>query len=154
VNREKGWAQQHASDIKGSSSAFLYFDHARRPAHVAFGAGERQRAADWLRPARKDARVRAFTSQSIGEFGGEYKWRACSSEKLEVWPVFCTSCGQPSERLPQLLKGSAVIATWERKLDVDGNDAQLTLKHAALPIITDVLATLTLNRMRLELGWE
>lgn len=47
-----------------------------------------------------------------------------------------------------------MIATWERKLDSDGNDAQLTLKHAALPIITDVLATLTLNRMRLELGWE
>jgi hypothetical protein len=84
VNREKEWAQQHASDIKGSSSAFLYFDYARQPVHIAFGSGDRQRAADWLRPAKKDGLVRAFTSQSIGEFGGEYKWRTCSQDKLEV----------------------------------------------------------------------
>jgi hypothetical protein len=47
-----------------------------------------------------------------------------------------------------------VIATWERTpVDVDGNDSRLTFKHAALPIITDVMATLTLNRMRLDKQW-
>jgi hypothetical protein len=84
VAREKEWSQQHASDVKGAASAFVYLDHVAQPVHIAFGNGERQPTAEWMRPARKDENVRAFTSQSIGQFGGEYKWRARSSDKFEV----------------------------------------------------------------------
>jgi hypothetical protein len=85
IAREKEWALQHASDIKGSGAAFVYLDYADRPVHVAFGAGERRPIAEWLRKNKKDDALRMWTSQSIGQTGGEYKWRVVvSGEKLEV----------------------------------------------------------------------
>jgi hypothetical protein len=87
VAREQPWALQHASDVRGARDAFVYLDYANQPVHVAFGAGERRSAKEWMRPVtntKNKGDVKAFTSLSLGTTGGEYKWRIISADKMEV----------------------------------------------------------------------
>jgi hypothetical protein len=53
----------------------------------------------------------------------------------------------------QCTDGRNVLAMWE--LSPPGEDfyAQLTVKHHALPIVTEILTTLSLNRMAQHLHW-
>ena len=53
----------------------------------------------------------------------------------------------------QCIDGRSVIAVWEMSEQGDAFDARLTIKPAALPIVTELLTTLTLNRMAQALEW-
>ena len=57
--------------------------------------------------------------------------------------------------LPQCVdsKGN-VIALWETSQLADPFAAKLTIKHAALPIITEIVTTLTLNRIAQVSNWQ
>ena len=46
-----------------------------------------------------------------------------------------------------------VLATWELAQPGDEFQARLTVKYAALGIITEVVTTLTLNRIAQSLNW-
>ena len=47
----------------------------------------------------------------------------------------------------------ANVATWERGQLEDDWDARLTIKHAGLGVVTEILTTLTLNRIAHKLSW-
>ncbi|OJT15495.1 hypothetical protein TRAPUB_7366 [Trametes pubescens] len=47
-----------------------------------------------------------------------------------------------------------VIALWETSQLADPFAAKLTIKHAALPIITEIVTTLTLNRIAHVSNWQ
>ena len=59
----------------------------------------------------------------------------------------CTNCRQCTDS-----KGS-VVATWEVAQLNDPFYARLTLKHAALSFVTELLTTLTLNRIAVSFQW-
>jgi hypothetical protein len=54
---------------------------------------------------------------------------------------------------PQCTQGNTIIASWERSGADPNCNATLTMQHAALPVATEIVTTLVVNRMRLELGW-
>ena len=58
-------------------------------------------------------------------------------------------------RAPQCVdsKGN-MIALWETSQIADPFSARLTLKHAALPIVTEVVTTLILNRIAQVSNWQ
>ena len=47
----------------------------------------------------------------------------------------------------------ACVATWERGQLEDEFHARLTIKHAGLPVVTEIVTTLTLNRIAHILSW-
>ena len=47
-----------------------------------------------------------------------------------------------------------VVALWETSQLSDPFAAKLTIKHAALPIITEIVTTLTLNRIAQVSNWQ
>ncbi|CAK5282738.1 unnamed protein product [Mycena citricolor] len=53
----------------------------------------------------------------------------------------------------QLTDGRTVFAVWETAAATDDFDGRLTLKHAGLAFVTEIMATLTINRMSGALGW-
>jgi len=54
----------------------------------------------------------------------------------------------------QCLDGRTTIATWELSQPEDTFSARLTIKHSGLSIVTEILTTLSLNRMALSLDWK
>lgn len=46
-----------------------------------------------------------------------------------------------------------ILAVWEVSPPNEENFGRLVLSHAALPIVTEILTSLTLNRMAQALGW-
>ena len=55
--------------------------------------------------------------------------------------------------LIQLADGRSTLAVWELSAPTDEFDARLTIKHAGLAIVTEIMTTLTINRMSESLGW-
>ena len=53
----------------------------------------------------------------------------------------------------QLADGRTTLAVWELSSPTDPFDARLTIKHAGLAFITEIMTTLTINRMSESLGW-
>lgn len=47
-----------------------------------------------------------------------------------------------------------MIALWETSQLTDTFSAKLTLKHAALPIVTEIVTTLILNRIAQVSNWQ
>ena len=62
--------------------------------------------------------------------------------------------GSVSDLAYQCVDGRTTVATWERSQPEDVFNAQLTIKHAGLGIVTEILTTLTLNRMSMALSWQ
>ncbi|KAJ7672912.1 hypothetical protein B0H17DRAFT_1183272 [Mycena rosella] len=54
---------------------------------------------------------------------------------------------------PQLAEGRTILAVWELSAPTDEHDARLIIKHAGLAIVTEIMTTLTINRMSQALGW-
>ncbi|KAI0092108.1 hypothetical protein BDY19DRAFT_579093 [Irpex rosettiformis] len=129
LTREQTWSQQHP-DIMGPSSSFFYFGPSRSPGHLAYGNSAPQPMINSMR-RKRDANTRFFVTQS----GKEYKWRL-SPTKCECFD------GK-----------NAVVAIWELAQRSDPSYARLTLKQAALPIVTELLTAFTLNRISETLKW-
>ena len=52
------------------------------------------------------------------------------------------------------MDGRSTLAVWEHSLPDDEFHARLTIKAAGLMFITEILTTLTLNRMAQALNWD
>lgn len=54
------------------------------------------------------------------------------------------------QRHSQCVQGRTVLAEWRRADKHEEHNARVILKHASLPVVTEIFATLTLNRLREE----
>ncbi|KAJ7133813.1 hypothetical protein C8R46DRAFT_923535 [Mycena filopes] len=161
LSRDPAWSQHHPGTM-GPDAAYFYFGPSRpssSPSHASpsssssqsysassvYGAGVPTPTAGFVvygnnrhsipmghlrRRSREGSQSRYFTAQS----GREYKWRI-SPQRME------------------LADGRATLAIWELSAPGDAFDARLTIKHAGMAIVTEIMATLSVNRMGEALGW-
>ncbi|KZT70294.1 hypothetical protein DAEQUDRAFT_668053 [Daedalea quercina L-15889] len=130
LTREKPWTQQHP-DIMGPSNSYLYFGPNRAPGYLVYGNSPPQSMANARRQKRETSNSRYFIAQN----GKEFKWKV-APQRLE-----CVDS-----------KGTTV-ALWETSQLEDPFHARLTIKHSALPIVTELVTTLTLNRIAMIMNW-
>jgi len=124
LTREATWSLQHPS-IMGPDNSFFYFGPGLSFGFVAYGNNRHStRMAQLSFAKREGSTSRYFTSQS----GKEYKWRI-SPQRMEC------------------IDGRTTLAVWELSHPEDEFYARLTIKHSALSIVTELLTTLSLNRM-------
>ena len=74
---------------------------------------------------------------------------------MEVCPCSSYPC-PPScliRWLLQCVDGRTTIATWELSQPEDVFSARITIRQAGLSVVTEILTTLTLNRMAMALNW-
>ncbi|KAI0340828.1 hypothetical protein BDW22DRAFT_1359663 [Trametopsis cervina] len=128
--REAPWAQQHP-DIMGPVSSFFYFGPSRTPGNLAYGNTSTHPMANDIRPSKRDSNTRYFLTQS----GKEYKWKV-SPTRYECYD-----------------HKNVQVAVWEVVQGGESFNARLTLKQAALPVVTEIVTTLTLNRISQVLNW-
>ncbi|KIP10366.1 hypothetical protein PHLGIDRAFT_11315 [Phlebiopsis gigantea 11061_1 CR5-6] len=128
--REAPWAQQHP-DIMGPSSSFFYFGPSRSPGNMAYGNSATQAMVNSIRKPKEGSPLRYFVTPK----GLEFKWKV-AADRLECFDN----------------KGT-VIAVWEMGEMRDPFSARLTIKHAGLSVATELLTTLTLNRIAQAFQW-
>jgi hypothetical protein len=129
LTREAEWAQQHP-DIMGPSNSFFYFGPSKAPGYLVYGNLPSQAMSDSMRQKKETSTSRYFKSQS----GKECKWK-------------------PTPRRMECFCGRSTIAVWELSEPEDIFHARLTIKPAGLPIVTEIVTTLTLLRMAQALNW-
>jgi len=130
LNRLDDWAQRYP-DILGPRNSYFYFGPSLSPGQLAYGNTERIPMAFYLRRKKEASPSRYFNAQN----GQELKWKIVSPTRMEL----CDS--------------RSILAIWEKNLSGSEHDAQVTLSHTALTLITEVLTTLCLNFVALRLGW-
>ncbi|KAI0940243.1 hypothetical protein AcV5_001404 [Taiwanofungus camphoratus] len=130
LTREAPWAQQHA-DIMGPSNSYFYFGPSRSLGYLAYGNSPPQSMANARRQKKETSMSRYFTAQN----GKEYKWKIAP------------------QRLECVDNRGTTVAVWETSQLEDEFHARLTLKHSALAVITEIMTTLTLNRIAHVLNW-
>ncbi|KAG2143621.1 hypothetical protein DEU56DRAFT_791606 [Suillus clintonianus] len=130
IAREAAWSQQHP-EIMGPSNSYLYFGPSRAPGYLVYGNGPEVTMANHLRHKKDASTSRYFTAQN----GKELKWKVFP-QKMEC------------------IDGRSTIATWELSQPEDVFSARLTIKHSGLSMVTEILTTLCLNRMALDLEWK
>ncbi|KAF7789427.1 hypothetical protein EIP86_000371 [Pleurotus ostreatoroseus] len=115
----------------GPSSSFFYFGPSCTPGYLVYGNSPTQAMANSRRQKKDGSVSRYFTAQN----GKEYKWKT-GPQKMECFDN----------------KGVA-IAIWEVGQLEDDFHARLSLKRSGLAVVTEVLTTLTLNRIAHTLSW-
>ncbi|KAH9927342.1 uncharacterized protein B0H18DRAFT_875845 [Fomitopsis serialis] len=130
LTREKPWTQQHP-DIMGPSNSYFYFGPNRAPGYLVYGNSPPQSMANARRQKRDNSPSRYFIAQN----GKEFKWK--------VTP----------QRLECLDSKGSTVALWETSQLEDPFHARLTIKHSALSIATELVTTLTLNRIAMIMNW-
>ncbi|KAF9236194.1 hypothetical protein BU15DRAFT_77167 [Melanogaster broomeanus] len=130
VAREAEWTQQHP-DIMGPANSYLYFGPSKSPGYFIYGNGASVTMTTHIRQKKDSSTSRYFTTRH----GKEMKWRV-SPQKMEC------------------VDGRTTIATWDMSEPEDMFCGRLTIKHAGLSVVTEILTTLTLNRMAMALGWQ
>ncbi|CAK5266461.1 unnamed protein product [Mycena citricolor] len=144
LGREAEWTQHHPGTM-GPDAAYFYFGPyvavqssvygagtpTPSPGYLVYGNNRNSIPMTYLRRQKTEGSPsRYFISQS----GKEYKWRV-------------------SQTRMELTDGRTVFAVWETAAATDDFDGRLTLKHAGLAFVTEIMATLTINRMSGALGW-
>ncbi|KAJ7339776.1 hypothetical protein DFH08DRAFT_875521 [Mycena albidolilacea] len=144
LSREAVWSQHHPGTM-GPDAAYFYFGPSRPSYSSVYGAGTPTPTPGFIvygnnrnsipmghlrRQNREGSQSRYFTAQS----GRDYKWKI-SQQRME------------------LADGRTTLAVWELSTPTDPFDARLTIKHAGLAIVTEIMTTLTINRMSESLGW-
>ncbi|KAJ7913276.1 hypothetical protein B0H13DRAFT_1874091 [Mycena leptocephala] len=129
----------------GPDAAFFYFGPSRSshssiygegtptptPGFIIYGNNRNSIPMGYLqRQNRKGSQSRYFTTQS----GRDYKWK--------IMP----------QRM-ELVNSRSTLAVWELSTPTDGFYARLTIRQAGLAIITELMATLTINLMSENFGW-
>ncbi|OBZ70467.1 hypothetical protein A0H81_09559 [Grifola frondosa] len=131
ITREAQWAQQHP-DIMGPSNSYFYFGPSRAQGYLVYGnSSTSQQMANARRQKKESSTSRYFTAQN----GKEYKWRIAP------------------QRFECVDGKGVVVATWETSQLEDEFHARITIKHAALAVVTEIITTLTLNRIAQVLNW-
>ncbi|KAG1735020.1 hypothetical protein EDB19DRAFT_1995978 [Suillus lakei] len=130
IAREAAWSQQHP-EIMGPSNSYLYFGPSRTPGYLVYGNGPEVAMVNHLRHKKDASTSRYFTAQN----GKELKWKVFP-QKMEC------------------LDGRSTVATWELSQPEDVFSARLIIKHSGLTMVTEILTTLSLNRMALDLDWK
>ncbi|TCD64235.1 hypothetical protein EIP91_004337 [Steccherinum ochraceum] len=147
LTRESLWASQHPS-VMGPTSSFFYFGPSRTQGYLGYGNSPTQPMANFRRQKSGSSTSRYFSAQN----GVEYKWRL-SPHRLEHPPTFNRVFVQLKSFRQCVDNKGAALATWEIAQPGDEFHGRLTIKHAALSMITELLTTLTLNRIALSLNW-
>ncbi|KAJ7501332.1 hypothetical protein B0H11DRAFT_1963580 [Mycena galericulata] len=101
------------------------------PGYIMYGNNRNSIPMGYMRRQnREGSPSRYFTAQS----GRDYKWKI-TPQRME------------------LTDGRSILAVWELSAPTDEYDARLTIKQAGLAIVTEIMTTLTINRMSESLGW-
>jgi len=128
--REPQWSQQHP-DIMGPNTCFMYFGPGKSSGYLIYGNGPNQPMNSSVRQKKGVANSRYFTAQN----GKELKWKIADG-RMECY------------------NGRNIIATYEGFTSADKKaTARLTIKQPGLPICTEIVTALLLNRMALAFGW-
>ncbi|KAJ7651763.1 hypothetical protein B0H17DRAFT_1338670 [Mycena rosella] len=145
LSREAVWSQHHPGTM-GPDAAYFYFGPSVASYASVYGAGTPTPSPGYImygnnrhsipmgymrRQNREGSLSRYFTAQS----GKEYKWKI-TPHRME------------------LAEGRTILAVWELSAPTDEHDARLIIKHAGLAIVTEIMTTLTINRMSQALGWS
>ncbi|KAJ7764121.1 hypothetical protein DFH07DRAFT_811993 [Mycena maculata] len=144
LSREAAWSQHHPGTM-GPDAAYFYFGPSVPSYSSVYGAGTPTPSPGYImygnnrnsipmgymrRQNREGSQSRYFTAQS----GREYKWKI-TPQRME------------------LTDGRSIFAVWELSAPTDDYDARLTIRQAGLAIVTEIMTTLTINRMSESLGW-
>ncbi|KAF6748988.1 hypothetical protein DFP72DRAFT_1073812 [Ephemerocybe angulata] len=132
--REDTWAKQYPNTVMGPDKSHFFFGAEERPGVLEYGNnGIRIPMEYLLRAGKKEGSIsRYFRAQS----GKEFKWKVISTHRMECQDLKHTT-----------------LAVWEVSPPDEENFGRLTLRPAALQMVTEILSTLTLNRMAQALGW-
>ncbi|KAG8218948.1 hypothetical protein J3R82DRAFT_4659 [Butyriboletus roseoflavus] len=98
---------------------------------LVYGNGKEVPMAHQIRQKKDGSTSRYFTTPH----GKELKWKIFP-QKMEC------------------VDGRTTVATWELSQPEDVFNARITIKHAGLSVVTEILTTLTLNRMAMALSWQ
>ncbi|KZP21612.1 hypothetical protein FIBSPDRAFT_740381 [Athelia psychrophila] len=128
--REASW-EENRPEIAGPHAAVLYFGPNNSPGRIHYGNAPEMLMWDMMVQKKESSSSRYFKSQG----GKECKWKI-SPVRME-----CVS-------------GRTTVALWEHSDPEDEFHARLTIRPAGLPIVTEIVTTLTLNRMAQALSWE
>ncbi|KAH9942596.1 hypothetical protein B0H21DRAFT_696360 [Amylocystis lapponica] len=131
LTREAPWAQQH-SDIMGPSNSYLYFGPNRTPGYLVYGTSQ---STTSMLNSRRQKREASTSRYFVAQNGKEFKWKV-APQRYE-----CVDS-----------KGTT-MAVWETSQLEDEFHARLTIKNAALAVVTELMTTLTLNRIAQVLNW-
>ncbi|KAJ7729474.1 hypothetical protein B0H16DRAFT_1586836 [Mycena metata] len=144
LSREPGWSQHHPGTM-GPDAAYFYFGPSRPSYSSVYGVGTPTPTSGFIvygnnrhsipmahlrRQSKEGSQSRYFTAQS----GRDYKWKITPNRM-------------------ELADRRSTLAVWELGAPTDDFDARLTIKHAGLAIVTEIMTTLTMNRMGEALGW-
>ncbi|KAJ7253454.1 hypothetical protein C8J57DRAFT_1348129 [Mycena rebaudengoi] len=142
--REAAWSQ-HNPGIMGPDAAYFYFGPSVASYSSPYGAGAPTPSPGYImygnnrnsipmpymrRQSREGSSSRYFTAQS----GRDYKWKLMP-QRME------------------LTDGRSLLAVWELASADDDYDARLTIRQAGLAMVTEIMTTLTINRISEALGW-
>ncbi|KAF5364264.1 hypothetical protein D9756_000102 [Leucocoprinus leucothites] len=132
LHREPRWAQLHTS-ILGPEKSWFYLGPNQKPGYVCYGNNQTNLGMiEKFRKRKRDgSSSRYFTSQS----GKEYKWKITQT-RMECTDSWTT------------------LAVWELTQPEEEHYGKLTLRAAALPLATEIMTSLVLNKMAADLGWD
>ncbi|KAF9035913.1 hypothetical protein BJ165DRAFT_1355188 [Panaeolus papilionaceus] len=126
LTRETAWSSQHPS-IMGPDNSFFYLGPESTAGFIIYGNNASNIPMNFfLRPGKRE--------QSLAQSGKDYKWRI-GSHRMECFD------------------GRTVLATWEVSSPEHEYYARLHIRQNALPLITEIVTALILNRMALALSW-
>jgi len=115
----------------GPSNSYFYFGPERTPGYLVYGNSPHQSMAAARRQKRENSISRYFVAQN----GKEFKWKVAP------------------QRLECIDSRGNTVALWETSQLEDEFHARLTVKASALAVITELVTTLTLNRIAMILNW-
>jgi len=130
LRREAPWTQKHRG-VMGPGAAFFYFGPSCTPGHIIYGNAPSQPMATTLRRKRLSA-SKYFTSRS----GRLLKWKQLPNHRMEC------------------VDGKQVLAIYEADQASRDYSALLTIRHAGLAVVTEILTTLMLSQMAIVLQWQ
>ncbi|KAJ7508842.1 hypothetical protein B0H11DRAFT_1791665 [Mycena galericulata] len=163
LSREAVWSQHHPGTM-GPDAAYFYFGPSVASYSSVYGAGTPTPSPGYImygnnrnsipmgymrRQNREGSPSRYFTAQS----GRDYKWKI-TPQRMEVSALRHAARTRAASRgASKLTDGRSILAVWELSAPTDEYDARLTIKQAGLAIVTEIMTTLTINRMSESLGW-
>ncbi|KNZ72690.1 hypothetical protein J132_02123 [Termitomyces sp. J132] len=130
LTREPAWSQRHPS-IMGPGKSYFYFGPEYAPGYIIYGNNRNTLPMlHFLRQHREGSTSRYFTSQA----GKDYKWRISPSRM-------------------ELFDSRTILAVWELSHPDDEYHARLIIRPPGLPVVTEIVTTLAMNRMAQQLRW-
>jgi len=130
LRREAPWPQKRQG-VMGPGAAFFYFGPAGTPGYLIYGNAPSQPMATTLRRKGSSA-SQYFTSRS----GRLLKWKQLPDNRMEC------------------IDGKQVLAIYEAGHASRDYSALLTIHHAGLAVVTEILTTLILSQMAVLLQWR